>query len=184
MTRTSPAARTEPLEPVARPAAAPITIAVASCLIALGFIAGHDFLVERDVIPGPEWTRNAFHWLSRVTWHGWMLPVAIGAIVIGAAMLFAVAKPRVRTHVPVAGEPVLWLRPTDVARRSTAVTMHVDGVLRAHTTVARRTAKVTVTTDAAASHASDAVRHAVEAALMDLVDPPRVEVVVDREQAE
>lgn len=78
----------------------------------------------------------------------------------------------------------MWLRPTDVARRSTAVTMQVDGVLRAHTTVDRRTAKVTVTTDAAASHAADSVRHAVEAALIDLVDPPQVQVVVDREQAE
>lgn len=184
MTRTSPVARTEPLEPVARPAAAPITVVVAIFLIGLGFVAGHDFLVERDVIPGPEWTRNAFHWLSRVTWQGWMLPVAIGAIVIGAAMLVAVAKPRVRTHFAVGGEPAMWLRPTDVARRSTAVTMQVDGVLRAHTTVDRRTAKVTVTTDAAASHAADSVRHAVEAALTDLVDPPQVQVVVHRERAE
>lgn len=183
MTTTTPAPVVDPSGPVARSAAAPIAIVVSIGLIALALIAGRDFLIERDVLAGPSWTRGAFGWLSRVTWQGWMLPVAIGAIVLGIALVVAVVKPRARAHFSTTGTPRMWLGPTDVARRSTAVTMQLDGVLRAHTTVDRRTAKVMFTNDAAASHAAESVRHAVAAALSELAEPPRVQVVVQQDRA-
>ncbi|MBJ8348714.1 DUF6286 domain-containing protein [Antrihabitans sp. YC2-6] len=166
--------------PVARPAAARVAVGIGILLIAAGVVGVRDFLIEHDAMPGPRFLRNSSEWLSRLTWQGWMLPAAAGAIVIGVALLVAAGKRRRPTHLPTSGSPVLWLRTTDIARMSTWAALHVDGVRKAQTTVGGRRAHVRVVTDGRDSRAVNSrVVDAVEHALRELAQPPRVTVRVD-----
>lgn len=169
-----------PPEPAAKPAAARIAVVIGALLIVLAAVAGRDFLTERGAMPGPLWLRNTFEWLSRMTWHSWMLPAAIAALVVGAILLVAAFTRRAPTHLPTNGTPTLWLRATDVARMSTWAALHVDGVRRAQTTVGRRRARVRVTSDGRDAYALvRAVEAAVGGALHDLARPPLVSVRID-----
>ena len=142
----SPAVAANP--PADNPGAAIVAIITAIALLAAAVIAGREFLIERDVISGRPWIRNTFEWISRISWQPWMWAAAIAALVVGALLLLAVFKPRRKSHFPGKDQPVLWLRPTDAARLSTAAALRVPGVLHAQTTVSKRKATVRVTTDA------------------------------------
>jgi hypothetical protein len=109
-----------------------------------------------------------------------MLPVAIGAIVLGLLLLVAAVKPRAHTHVGTATSPTLWLTTTDTARASTAAALHVEGVIRAHTTADRRTVRVRIVSDDTNPDIVDNVSHRVSRALAELDPPPVIRVSVDR----
>ena len=169
------------LDPVAKPAARWVALGFGCLLLAVAAVSGREFLVERGAVPGPAWIRNTFEWISRLVWQGWMLPVAIVAVVIGAALLVIAVKPRVGTHLRTSGRPTLWLRPTDAARLSSWAALHVDGVRRAETIIARRRATVRVRTDGREPVAlSEAVRSAVGKALAELAEPLTVTVTIER----
>ncbi len=166
-------------DPAAIPAAAPVAVVTSVALIVAGLIALRDFLVERRVIGGAEWSRGVFEWIAELSWQTWMLPAAAGAVVAGAAMLVLFVVPRSRPHVPAGGAPVLWLWPTDVARMCTATSLQVSGVVTAHTTASEKLVRVQVTTSSADPEAvRAAVLGAVSAVLAELVRTPRVSVVV------
>jgi hypothetical protein len=165
-------------EPAATPAAAAVAVLLAVALLAVGLLAGREFLVVRGVFHGRPWLRDALAWLGRITWHGWLWPVSIAAVVLGLVLLAAAVKPRGRRHLPTRGEPVLWLRPTDIARASTAAALRVPGVQRAHTTSGRRRVDVHAFAHDDAQPLGPTIRDEVATALAELRTPPRVRVHV------
>ncbi|WP_068275624.1 DUF6286 domain-containing protein [Aldersonia kunmingensis] len=166
--------------PRGTPVAAAVAIGISGALIGAGLIAGREFLVEHDVIDEAPWIANTFGWVGRLSWATWMLPVAIGAVVLGLLLVVVAAKPRSHSHVGTATSPALWLTTTDTARASTAAALHVEGVIRAHTTADRRTVRVRVVSDDTNPDIVDAVQHRVGRALAELDPKPEIRVSVDR----
>jgi hypothetical protein len=166
--------------PRGTPVAAAVAIGVSAALIGVGLVAGRELLVEHEVIDEAPWVANTFGWVGRLTWATWMLPLAIGAVVLGLLLLVAAVKPRAHSHVGTATSPVLWLTTTDTARASTAAALHAEGVIRAHTTADRRTVRVRVVGDDTNPDIVDAVQHRVGRALADLDPKPEIRVSVDR----
>ena len=178
------AAPENPTVPLARPLAVYAALVVGVALVALGVIAGREFLIEHNGYGGPPLVRNSVEWVSRVTWQPWFLPVSVAALLGGLMLLAAALLPRRRTHVDTAGNPRLWLRTTDVARLSTAAALHVDGVRRAVTDAGRRNVRVRVVQDTRSPDVTDAVQSAVTTVLADLSRRLDVRVDVERPPAE
>jgi hypothetical protein len=176
------AVETVPAEqrPRGTPAAAPVAIVIAVCLLAAGLVAGRELLIVRDVIDETPWVANTFGWISRLTWQTWMLAPAVAAVVLGVLALFAALKPRAHTHVGTATPPSLWLTTTDTARASTAAALHVEGVMRAHTTAGRRRVTVHIVGAENSPGVLESVRHRVDRTLADLDPRPEVRVTLER----
>ncbi|KAA0018945.1 DUF6286 domain-containing protein [Antrihabitans cavernicola] len=168
-------------KPAASPIAAPIATLTSLALITLSVIAFREFLIERGAVGGRPWIRNTFEWISRLGWQGWMLPAAIGAVIVGLLLLYTALAPRGRTHLAAKDSPELWLRPTDAARLSTAAALRVPGVLSAQTTVGKRVARISAVTDSTDSTTvAESVRSNVVGVLDGLDSPPRVKVSVHK----
>ncbi|MFD1814895.1 DUF6286 domain-containing protein [Rhodococcus gannanensis] len=170
--------------PLARPDAAIVAVVVAVLLIALGMVAGREFLIEQDVIAPAAWVRNSVNWLADLHSQTWMVPAAVAAGVIGLVVLCLALMPRTRTHVPAGdgGTGVVWLRPTDVARMCSARAGAVGGVTGVHTTVDRKRATVYVTPsgEVASDALAQQVRDAVEPSLAAVTSPTELRVRVGR----
>lgn len=141
----APAPVEAPRTPRATPAAVPAATLIAFAVLALALASGRELLIARGTIPGAPWLRNSFEWLGRLHWSEWIVPVAVGSIVLGIVFIGAALKPRPRTHLPVRGggqASIVWLRPTDLARNCSSEAVTVPGVASARTTVDRK--RVTV----------------------------------------
>jgi hypothetical protein len=165
--------------PVGTPMAAIVAAVVALTLIALGVVAGREFLIARSVVRGRPWLRNAVEWLGRFTWQGWVLPVAVAATVLGMALLVIAVLPRGHHHVAGTSNPTLWLRPTDLARAATAAALRVPGIEQAHTTSGKRTVTIHIVAESDAETSKEQVRHEVTTALADFGGRARVRIHVD-----
>ncbi|EME21167.1 DUF6286 domain-containing Asp23/Gls24 family envelope stress response protein [Rhodococcus triatomae] len=170
--------------PLARPDAAMVAVVVAVLLIALGVVAGREFLIEQEVIAPAAWVRNSVGWLAEVQSQTWMVPTAVAAGVVGLVLICLALMPRTRTHVPAGdtGNAVVWLRPTDIARMCSARAGAVGGVTGVHTTVDRKRATVHVTPTGEVSREAleQQVREAVEPSLAAVSSPRELRVRVGR----
>ncbi|MFE3293043.1 DUF6286 domain-containing protein [Rhodococcus sp. NPDC059234] len=136
-----------PRAPLARPAAALVTVIVAAGLLVLAGLTGREFLIAKEVIAPAAWLRNSVSWVAGLHWQSWMLPAAAFAALAGLTLIYIAVTPRTRTHLPV-GErkaSVVWVRPTDVARMCSARAGNVAGIRYVQTTVDRKRATVHVT---------------------------------------
>ncbi|SDE04517.1 DUF6286 domain-containing Asp23/Gls24 family envelope stress response protein [Rhodococcus tukisamuensis] len=175
-----PAAR----PPVSRPAAAFVTLLVAALLLALAGLTGREFLIAQEVIAPAAWLRNSATWLAGLHWQGWMLPAGVAAAVCGLVLVYLALAPTARTHLALGRPdlPVVWLRPTDVARMCSAHAGTVAGVHSVHTTVDRRRATVHVVPNGDVDDASlqADVRDAVAPRLATLTATPELRVRIGR----
>jgi hypothetical protein len=105
-----------------------------------------------------------------------LLAVGFGGLLLGVLLLAVAAKPRNRRHIGTRGTPALWLRPTDIARATTAAALRVDGVEHAHTVAGKRTVEVHIVTQRATGDYDESVLAAATAALAELANPPRIKV--------
>jgi hypothetical protein len=178
----TPVAPVRPRTPRATPAAVPAAILVAVGALGLAVVAARELLIMRGTFANAPWIRNTFQWLGRLHWSDWIVPVAVGAIVLGIVFIVAALKPRPRTHLPLAvgDTPIVWLRPTDLARNSSSHANTVPGVLSAHTTVDRKhvTVRVVRTESTPAGDVAISVREAVEPTLSLLGRSPELRVQV------
>ncbi|MFF0815759.1 Asp23/Gls24 family envelope stress response protein [Rhodococcus sp. NPDC003318] len=170
--------------PLARPGAALVALILAMGLLAVAVLAGREYLIAKEVIAPAAWLRNSVRWVADLHWQTWMGAVAIVAAVIGAVLVYISLSPRTRTHVPVgaADAPIVWLRPTDVARMCSAHAGGVGGVGTVHTTVDRRRATVHVTPngEVAADDLEAYVRDAVAPGLGTLASPRELRIRIGR----
>ncbi|NLG54556.1 MAG: Asp23/Gls24 family envelope stress response protein [Rhodococcus sp.] len=182
---TGSAARLRPRTPRAVPAAVPAAVIIALLVIGLAVVAARELLIFHNAFDGAPWIRNTVEWAARLHWSEWIIPVIVACAAAGTVLLVAAIKPRPRTHVPIsasAGAPVVWMRPTDVARTTSSHAAAVPGVAAARTTVTPKRVTVHVTAhDAGSDKVADieaAVRIAVEPGLSQLGSTPTLRVKV------
>ncbi|MFZ2174466.1 MAG: DUF6286 domain-containing Asp23/Gls24 family envelope stress response protein [Rhodococcus sp. (in: high G+C Gram-positive bacteria)] len=179
---TSAMTPVRPRTPRATPAAVPAAVVIAVGAIGLAIVAARELLIVRGTIPSAPWIRNTFEWVGRLHWSDWIVPGAVAAVVLGVALVIAALKPRPRTHLPVriGSTPIVWLRPTDLARKSSSQAGSVPGVRSAHTTVDRKhvTVRVVRSEVSPAADVAIAVREAVEPTLSLLGTSPELRVQV------
>lgn len=154
-----------PHTPSASPAAAVSAVVVACGLLGLAFVVSREWFINRETFESAPWIQNSVEWASRLHWETWLLPTAIAAVAAGLVLIVTALKRRAKTHVPL-GNPdasTVWMRPTDVARMCSGQAATVPGVVRAHTVVDRKHAKIHVDTvgadhDGLITAVEDAVR--------------------------
>lgn len=176
-------ARQRPRTPRALPAAVPAAIIIALLAIGLAIVATRELLIFHNAFDGAPWIQNTVEWAARLHWSEWIIPVVIASAAVGAVLVGAALKPRARTHVPVSAsdeEPVVWMRPTDIARTTSSHAAAVAGVVSAHTTVTPKRVTVHVTANEISAHhdIEDAVRQAVEPGLAHLGTAPALRIKV------
>ncbi|WP_245819752.1 DUF6286 domain-containing Asp23/Gls24 family envelope stress response protein [Rhodococcoides yunnanense] len=179
------AAAPRPRPPTANPAALPVALVSAVALLGLAFVAGREFLIVHGTIDGARWVQNAVDWAAGVHWAPWMITAAVAAAVAGLVLVVIGLEPRTRTHTgatsPTSASPMVWLRPTDVARMCSDHAGTVPGCESARTTVTKRL--VTIDVHRSGSVTDDdtltrSVRDAVAPTLAVLADTRRVRVRV------
>lgn len=114
-------------------------------LIALAAIAVHDLVVGRHGSDGPQWFAAASRWIGRLEWHQWMLPAAIGLVVVGVLLLWLSVAPRRVTHIAFDGQTsrsATYLHRGAIAGHAGAVARDIDGVDAARATAGRRKVSV------------------------------------------
>ncbi|MDJ0358806.1 DUF6286 domain-containing protein [Rhodococcus sp. H29-C3] len=165
-----------PRPPAASPAALPVAVTLAFGLLALAFVAGREFLIVHDTISGAPWIRNTIEQIAELHWARWMIAASGAAMVAGLILLAIGVKPRTQTHTgatsPTSSLPMVWMRPTDVARMCSDHAGDVPGVESARTTVTKKHITVEVhRTEAGEDRAlTEAVRDAIAPTLSVLAD--------------
>lgn len=161
-----------------------MAVAAAVVLLGVSVLAGREFLIDRRVISGTRLLARGSEHIGRAHWQDWMAPATGISLAVGALLLAIALKPRARTHFRTAGEPVLWLRATDVARACTAAVYRVNGVAHAQTVVAKRRARVRIVTpDEDTARIADSARAEVDNVLREMDVSRRVRVSVARESS-
>ncbi|WP_089252746.1 DUF6286 domain-containing Asp23/Gls24 family envelope stress response protein [Rhodococcoides kyotonense] len=174
-----------PRPPTASPAALFVAVVLAIALLGVAFVAGREFLIVHETIDGAPWILNSIDWIAELHWAPWILGASIASVVAGLVLVALGLKPRTKTHAgavsPTSSSPMVWLRPTDVARMCSDHAGGVPGSESARTTVTKKRVIVDVhpvgdgDTDASLT---DAVRDAVAPTLAVLADPRTVQVRV------
>nr|WP_277350781.1 DUF6286 domain-containing protein [Rhodococcus sp. HNM0569] len=178
----------------------PAAVAIAGAALVLAAVCARELLIVHDVVGGAPWVRNTVEWAARLHWSDWIIPVIVVSVVTGLVCVALAVKPRPRTHVPLrtpgapgadgsrsAGAvPIVWARPTDLARGTSSRALAVPGVDAARTTVDRKRVTVHVRgSDEPAAHVDDdvlieAVTDAVAPTLGLLEAQPDVRVRIKR----
>lgn len=176
--------RTPPRPPTASPAAVPLAIALALTLLVVAFVAAREWLIEHEVIDGRRWISASIEWIGRLNGGSWILAPSACAVLLGAVLVVLALRPRTRTHTGAASTrasegPVVWLRPTDVARMCSERARRVAGVRSARTTITPTRATVHVSPNSR-QNVVEAVRTSSALPLSLLAEPRTVVVRVDR----
>ncbi|MET0195830.1 MAG: DUF6286 domain-containing protein [Rhodococcus fascians] len=187
----SDAAAFRPRPPTASPAAVPVALVLSLVLLGVAFVAGREFLIAHDTIDGSPWIANAVNWIAELHWQPWMIGAAAACVVVGAILVVLGLKPRTKTHTGAGSKasqyPMVWLRPTDVARICSDHAGSVPGVDSARTTVTPKRVTVDVHRAAGGTNGSTAavesVRAAVEPTIALLADTRTVRVRVKESKA-
>lgn len=164
-------------EPKASPTARWLVIILGLLLIAGAVVLGRDLWIRdhrREELALPQ----VLDTLSAATYEPWMLPAGIACVVVGVILLVLALRPRKSTHHRVSSEVSLWLRPVDIARKSTATASRVTGVSTAHSQATKKAVTVHVTGDAEDEHLGARVEQAVAAIARELDPVPEVKVRV------
>lgn len=157
-------------------------------LLALAVVCGRElWWVHRQHNDDQAWIRPALDWVSNLGHQGWFFPAGIAIGVLGVVLLILALKPAPPKYVASAAgaHTNVYMRPLDIARRSTAVAERVSGVYDAETVVNRKATKVTVNvTGVDAPDLAQRVEEEVHAHVGKLATNPKVRVNVRKEDAE
>lgn len=141
-------------------------------LLAGAVVLGREYAVADGHYNSNDWIADGARWIADTVWQGWMVAVAIAAIVVGLYLVYLAIRPRRRTHLGIASAPGVWTRDTDIARRLSAIALDDDTTASATTKVARGRAKVTVKGQPGTD--GDALQAKLDTAVTWLEAPPRV----------
>lgn len=173
-TRLQPA---DPKMPLALPAAAFTGPLIAVVVLAAGVVGIRDGILAAGWITGTSWTVTAAEWIDGLAFAGWMVPVAIAAIIIGLLLLLAALRPRRKTAVELTAQTSVWIEPAAIAQIAADVARSVPGVLGARATASRRgvTIRAQVTGDDR-SGIGDTIAEQVKIALEPVQKAPKITV--------
>ncbi len=167
----------DPKTPLALPAAAFTGPLIAVLVLAAGVVGIRDGILGAGWITGTSWTTAAAEWIDGLAFAGWMIPVAIAAIIIGLFLLLAALRPRRKTAVALTAQTSVWIEPAAIARIAADVARSVPGVLNAKATATRRavTIRAQVTGDDR-SGIAETITEQVKIALEPVQKAPKVTV--------
>ena len=171
-------------EPKASPAVRPWAILLSLALLALAGVAIREAWVVGSATNQSSWIQPILDYASNAPgYETWMLWAGIGSVVVGLIFLLIAVKARRKTHVqvtPVNSELAtsMWLRPVDIARRSSATARQVPGVADARTAASRKRVDVTVNGDVNDDALPQRVSEAVAGVFDGLDKQPKVAVKV------
>ena len=168
------------------PAVRVLMILFSLLLIALAVICGRELWWVRQEGNGDQaWIRPLLDWIANLGQQDWFFPVGIAIGVFGVVLLILSLKPAPPKYIAsdAGANTRLYLRPIDIARRSTAVAERVTGVYDAQTTVNHKATKITVNVignddPSLAARVEDEVRAHVDK----LASKPKVRVVLGKEE--
>lgn len=165
------------LEPRRNPAARWVTILVGISLLALsGLLARELWFLYQDQ-PFTSWVRPVLDFLGTRVVDATAVTVGIIISVLGLWLIISSFMRRGRTHMQVESPASIWVRPVDVARKSTyAARAEVGGEnVRSKADSKRVTVEVE---DDGSGHTEELVQGAVARELRHLSNPPAVAVKV------
>lgn len=172
-----------PVPPTAAPPpAAPvgagyIGVLCALGLMALGVVGIRDGIAAAGWIRGSRWTQNAVNWIDGQSFHVWMIPVGVAALLLGLVCVYVAVKPRRVRAIPLTARTSIYLDLADTSRVAAAAARAVPGVVDVRSRARRRTITIRAQTtggDPASQRA--AIIDAVTDALSSLAKTPTVRV--------
>ena len=170
--------------PLATPAAAKVSIALALVVVAVGAAAGRDCLVGLGLLTGSPWISAALRYLDGLSAQTWMLPAGIVTAVLGLLLLGAALAPRRRTHRPTRASEA-WITPRDIRRVARAAGLSVTGVTEVTVGGSARSLVLGITPAGGyqTTQLADAVHSAATVALEPLAQPPRLTTRLNKRDA-
>lgn len=145
MSEPTTSAVRSPQTPVASPGARWIAIVFGLALLAVAFVTGRELYIRHFDDSQRSWILPITNYVGHLSYHMWMLYAGAVAIAVAVVLLVWVFKPRPTTHVALNGGPaVVWMRPVDVARMTTAAAERVAGVDHAETIVKKNAVELTI----------------------------------------
>ncbi|WP_235933491.1 hypothetical protein [Corynebacterium qintianiae] len=154
-------------------------------LLVLAFAIGRDLWFRwGENNPENSWVAATLRWLASYPVNLVAVALGIAVSLAGLWMIIAALSPRVRTHARVASPASVWIRPVDMARKSThlARTHAGDGAINSRAT--RMRVRVAVEDDGTGTE----LKQRIEASLIDEFSPlqvqPRVTVALLPQQAD
>ncbi|WP_018297788.1 DUF6286 domain-containing protein [Corynebacterium lubricantis] len=166
-------------EPRAHPRARSLTLVIGVVLLVLAGIMIRDVWVLVDgQNPADGWLVAPLTFLEgyNITLGG----AAIGILIalVGLWVIIAALRPRMHTHVKVSSTASIWMRPVDIARKSTATMQQEFGSDDVRSRADRKRLSVEVGSDEAESLSEETIKDALRPELT-LLDPtPKVKVTV------
>ncbi len=180
--RASTALVVRPRPPTASPAALPVALILAVALLGVALVAGREWLIVHDAIGGAPWISNTVHWIAELHSTLWMIGAAATAVLLGLVLIVIGIKPRTKTHIgalsPNSTMPIVWLRPTDVARVCSEHASGVPGSKSVRTTVTKHRVTIEVRRPSGSDDSilAESVEQSVATTLATLADPRTVRV--------
>ena len=170
-------------QPRANPAARWLALLIGVALLAVAGVTGRDIWYRWALNdPSNSWFAEAFRCVA--TQPADPLAVAAGVIValLGVWLLVKALSPRVRTHTRVASPASIWVRPVDVARKSTHVARQQAPGSAISSRSTRKKLTVSVEDDGSAQALQQRVTTALENEFAPLHVRPRIAVALRPQQ--
>lgn len=167
-------------EPRPHPAARVLTVVLGIVLLILAGIAIRDaWFLFKGTDPAEGWIATALEFLATAEVD--VLGVVIGVVValVGLWLMVAALRPRRRTHMRVAANSSVWMRPLDVARKSTAAVRRDFGSDDISSRANRKRLTVAMAHSDGSEELAEEIQNSLRSELAVLEKPPRISVQVD-----
>ncbi|MDG4663103.1 DUF6286 domain-containing protein [Mycobacterium sp. 236(2023)] len=183
MTMQSDAVRTSRVRTAPRPAATAgasyVGAALAVVVTGLGALGIREALIATGWVSGGTWVADAVAAVDGAAPPTWLPVAAIGAALLGVALIVVAVKPRRKHAVPAQSGTAVYVDLSGVARVASAAAEAVPGVVSARTTASKRTLTVRCeVTGKSDAELKDAIARAATEELAGLARSPRVKVLL------
>lgn len=165
------------LEPRRNPAARWLTILVGVILLTLSGLLARELWFHYQDQPFTSWVRPVLDFLGTHVIDAAAVTVGIIVSLLGLWLIICSFMPRARTHMQVESPASIWVRPVDVARKSTYAARAEVGGENIRSKADRKRVTVEVEDDGS-GRAAELVQSAVTRELHRLSNPPAVTVKV------
>lgn len=165
------------LEPRRNPAARWVTILVGVTFLALSGLLARELWFYYQDQPFTSWVRPVLDFLGTRAVDAAAVTVGIIISLLGLWLIISSFMPRGRTHMQVESPASIWVRPVDVARKSTYAARAEVGGENIRSKADRKRVTVTVEDDGS-GRVEELVQGAVGRELRRLSHPPAVAVKV------
>ena len=166
-------------EPRATPAARWLAILIGVALLALAGVFARDMWYRWGVKePSNSCVAAALDWAATQPADALIVAAGIALALLGVWMVISALSPRTRTHVRVASESSIWVRPVDIARRATYVSRSATRGSHASSQATRTRLRVSVQDDGSGTDLEQRVAQSLDREFAPLQVSPRTRVAL------